>query len=449
MQNRINHILSNTNGRSILIAKNILASVFIKGWSISVGLLMVPLTLSCLGQYQNGVWLTISSLLLWIDQMDIGLGNGLRNSLATHMAHKNTKEARVVVSSTVAMLCCIMLPIVFILLFLLDNSDIYVFLNVDSEIIPDLRVALMSAVTLVCLTFVMKFINNVFMGMQMPAISNLIMTLGQTLAFVSTWLLLQMHCASFFNVVLVNTAAPLFVYVLAYPYTFWIKFPQLKPNFKDINLVSALKLGNLGVKFFWLQIAGLVQFMTANILISKFFTPEMVTPYQISYRYMSLVLVVFTIVCAPFWNATTDAYERGDIEWIKNANRKMNIIILLVFICLCLMVIGSPWIYDLWIGENSIVSLDMTIMMAFYLFLLVLSLRYSCFLNGIGALRLQNYMTVMAVIFIPLAWYVSNLTHDIMWFMAVMCFCNIPGIIVNIIQFDKILKGKALGLWRK
>ncbi|MBR1557153.1 MAG: hypothetical protein IJ647_05280, partial [Prevotella sp.] len=71
------------------------------------------------------------------------------------------------------------------------------------------------------------------------------------------------------------------------------------------------------------------------------------------------------------------------------------------------------------------------------------------FLNGIGALRLQLYMTVSAVVFIPLAWFVSSHTHDIVWFMAVMCLCNIPGILVNIIQFNKILNGTATGIWRR
>ena len=70
--------------RLALVLKNIISSFAIKGWSAIVALLMVPLTLKCLGAYQNGVWLTISSLLMWIDQMDIGLGNGLRNRLAVH-----------------------------------------------------------------------------------------------------------------------------------------------------------------------------------------------------------------------------------------------------------------------------------------------------------------------------------------------------------------------------
>ena len=59
--------------RNNLIKKNILASFVLKGYAAIISLMLVPLTLNCLGTLKNGVWLTISSILLWIDQMDIGL----------------------------------------------------------------------------------------------------------------------------------------------------------------------------------------------------------------------------------------------------------------------------------------------------------------------------------------------------------------------------------------
>jgi O-antigen/teichoic acid export membrane protein len=436
-------------GRTNLLVKNIFFSFFIKGWSALVVLLMVPLTLKCLGQYMNGVWLTISSLLVWIDQMDIGLGNGLRNKLAIYEANGNNEKAQRIVSSTMAMLTCIILPIYFILAIAIWQGDVYAFFNTRQELVPELRTALLSAVTLVSATFILKFIGNVYMGMQLPAVSNLIVAVGQTLALLGTWLLFITDHASFLLVVSVNTLGPFLAYTVAYPLTFYAKFPLLRPTWKCINWNTSLQLGNLGVKFFWLQIASIIQFFTANILISRFFTPEMVTPYQIAYRYMSVVLVFFSVFCMPFWNATTDAYERHDIDWIKQASKRMNQFTALIFILLAAQTAISPWVYRWWIGDNCHVPFGMTCMMAIYIYLLILSTRFSYFLNGIGALRLQVYATVMAIIFIPTAWLVSSITHNILWFMAVMCFCNLPGIVLNIIQFNKILNGTATGIWRK
>ena len=310
--------------RSGLLVLNVIASFTLKGWAALIVFIMTPLTLECLGEYKNGVWLTVSSLLLWIDQMDIGLGNGLRNKLAIYIAQGNKIGARKIVSSTLAMLICIMVPVLAALSVLIWYGDIYTFLNVNPQIIPELRITLLSAVILVCMTFVLKFIGNVYMGMQLPAANILITTLGSTLGLLGTWLLYISDHATFLYIVILNTAAPLLVYLLAYPYTFYIKFKELRPAWSHVNLRTAAELGNVGLKFFWLQVAAIIQFMSANLLISNFFTPAMVTPYQIAFRYMNIVVILFNVVSMPFWNATTDAFERNDIQWIRKASRAMN-----------------------------------------------------------------------------------------------------------------------------
>lgn len=115
------------NSRDFLIQKNIVLSFFVKGWSVAVQLLLVPLTLACLGVYENGVWLTISSVLLWIDNLDVGLGNGLRNKLATYIAEGNILKAREMVSSTLAMLIIIIIPTLAILVVTESYANLYVF----------------------------------------------------------------------------------------------------------------------------------------------------------------------------------------------------------------------------------------------------------------------------------------------------------------------------------
>ena len=436
--------------RSSLLQKNILASFLIKGWSALVVLLLVPATLNCLGEYKNGIWLTISSLLLWIDNMDIGLGNGLRNKIAEYMAHSEYERTRSLISSTFAMLTCIIIPVLLILLLLIAISDPYTVFNAAPLKVAHLDQVLMVTVTLVCTSFIFKLIGNFYMGMQLPAVSNLLIALGQTLVFIGTYIVLYSGSHSMMLIALVNTAAPLLVYLLAYPYTFFYKYPHLRPSFKLINFKEARAVINMGVQFFIMQISGVILFMTSNLLISKLFTPALVTPYQITCRYFSILLVAFTVICMPFWNATTDAYERGDIQWIRNATRKLRLMIIGIMACMVLMVILSPWVYSIWIGDSITIDIRMSIVMATYIFILIYSMRYSYFINGIGKLRLQLiFTTAAAVIFIPLAYLTTQYTHSIIWFMIVMCLVNIPGLIVNRIQFSKLINGQAKGIWMK
>ena len=436
--------------RSSLLQKNIIASFLIKGWSAIIVLLMVPATLHCLGEYKNGIWLTISSMLIWIDNMDIGLGNGLRNKVAEYVARGEHERTRSLISSTFAMLTCIIIPVLLVLLLLILIGDPYQLFNASPSRVSHLDQVLMVTVTLVCTSFIFKLIGNFYMGLQLPAVSNLLIALGQTLALAGTYLVLWSGSHSLMHIALVNTAAPLLVYLLAFPYTFLYKYPQLRPSFGLINLQEAKAVINMGVQFFIMQISGVILFMTSNLLISNLFSPEMVTPYQITYRYFSILLVIFTVVCMPFWNATTDAYQRNDMEWIRNATRKLRLMTIGFLVCLGVMILLSDTIYAVWIDRQTIIDIKMSIVMAAYIFILIYSMRYSYFINGIGKLRLQLiFTTAAAVLFIPLAYLTTLWTHDIIWFMVVMCLVNIPGLIVNRIQFSKLINGKAKGIWNK
>ena len=88
------------DARTIKANKNIVASAGIKVADTLVYLLLVPLTLGYLNAYEYGIWLTLNSILAWINSFDIGLGNGLRNKLATAIAEGDKEKARAYVSTT-------------------------------------------------------------------------------------------------------------------------------------------------------------------------------------------------------------------------------------------------------------------------------------------------------------------------------------------------------------
>lgn len=443
------HILGGDN-RSNLIRKNIIISFCIKIWSALVQLLMVPLTLHCLGVYENGLWLTISSLLIWIDNLDIGLANGLRNKLAVHLALGEKIEAQKTVSSTFYMLVLLFIPIIFLINIWIFCVDTYQFFNVDLDIVNNLNVILHVSAILVCTTFIFKFIGNFYMALQLPAINNALNTLGQTIALLGVVVLYVTGIHSLLCVALINTISPLIVYVVAYPITFYKKYPDLCPHISMVSKSSMKSLATTGIKFFVLQIAGVVLFMSTNILISRFFSPELVTPYQIAYRYFMVLQLIFVIICAPYWTATTDAYKKNDFEWIKKSNKLLDKMMTSLFIIAFFMVIFARPIYTIWIGDANAVSLPMTVIVAVYVMILVASMRYSYILNGFGTLRLQLIMTIIAaVLYIPLATLVCSYKNNLNYLLYVMCAVNLPGLLVNIVQYYKIVNRRAKGIWLK
>jgi len=122
-----------------------------------------------------------------------------------------------------------------------------------------------------------------------------------------------------------------------------------------------------------------------------------------------------------------------------------------ILCAMVVMVAVSNIVYAVWInGSAADIDIRMSIAVATYIFILIYSMRYSYFINGIGKLRLQLiFTTAAAILFIPLAYVVVHWTSNIIWFMGVMCVVNIPGLVVNRIQFYKLINGTATGIWNK
>ncbi len=386
------------DNRTSLLKKNIFFSFLLKGWAGLVQVLLVPFTLFCLGNYENGIWMAISSILLWIDHLDIGLGNGLRNKLSAQLAHNDIQKARESVSSTFFMLIFIIIPLSLLSILLINVIDVYALLNVDRNVIDNLNDVLMISIACVSGTFIFKFIGNVYLGLQLPAVNNALVVGGQTLTLICIFILKMFNIHSLMYVAIAYTLAPLIVYLCAWPITFNIKYPKLKPSLAFFNIRAVSELFNLGIKFFILQIAGIVLFATSNIMISHYFTPEMVTPYQIAYRYFSFTMMIFTIIAVPYWSATTDAYEKRDFQWISKSMHSLHKILLGLAFCLAVMVILSKPVYHIWVGDDVNIPFNITLGMACYMIIIIFSLCYSYFLNGFGKLYLQIIFTLSAAI---------------------------------------------------
>jgi len=436
--------------RTVLIRKNILASFVIKAWQCVVMFLSVRLTLFCLGEYKNGVWLTISSFLIYIDNFDIGLGNGLRNKLATYLAHDDYDNARKAVSSTFLMLIFIIIPVTFLLILLSYYVDVYHLLNVDKAIESNLVSVLIVTIILVCSTFVFKFIGNFYLGLQLPAVSNFLITCGNTLALLGTYIAYISHNHSLMTIAIINTGCPLLVYLLAYPYTFGCRYKELRPSIACFDKKMIGNLMSISIQFFFMQICSSLIFVVSNIMISRWFTPALVTPYQTAYRYFSMVLIIFTVICAPFWTATTDAFERGDMNWIKQAEKKIKVLLVAITALMIFMLLISNYVYPIWIGQETHVPFHLSAVMAVYMLIVIYSTAYCYFLNGIGILRLQLIFTVVgAILFFILAQTLVKHSYDITSIVITMAIITLPNMICNKIQFKKIINKTAKGIWAK
>lgn len=435
--------------RTIKAKKNIIASIVLKGIDSLVYLLLVPVTLGYLNSYEYGIWLTLNSILMWINSFDIGLGNGMRNRLAEAVAKNDLSLGRIYVSTTFFLLIFLMGGLIVVGTFAEPFVNWYDILSTTPGQVPHLKEIVYVSFLIFCLNFIFKFIGNVYLAMQLPAVNNAINVSGHVLSLLIIFILTRTTAGSLFWVAVTYSASPLMIYLVAYPVTFFKVFPAFRPSFRLFRREYLKDLLNIGVQFFLLQLSGILLFAFANLLISHMFGPENVTPYNIAYRYFSLVPMAMNIILAPMWSATTDAYTKGDMDWIKRTMKNMLKILFCAYILLLAMIVVSPFIYKIWVGAKVEIPLILSATIALYVAILISSLSYSNFLNGFGKLRLQTINTVsVAVLFYPLCWFLGS-TFGLIGIIAGMCLLNLSGLIINKIQFDKIISRKAFGIWNK
>ncbi len=428
---------------------NIVYSAFIKGFGILTSLVLVPLTLGYLNPVEYGIWLTLNSILLWVNTFDIGLGNGLRNRLAACLSEGDFIKGKEYISTAYFIISVVMIFIFGIFYFVNHFLDWHTILNVDESVVKNLKTIVLVSFSLFCLNFVFKLIGSVLLAIQKAAIENLLIMLSQILSLILIFILTKSTSGSLFNVALVYSISPVLVYLFSYPFVFRGKYSALRPSIKYVRKEHISVLMSLGGQFFVLQIAALIIFSTANLLITKMFGPSMVTTYNIAFRYFNLISLFFSIVLTPIWSATTEAFVKGDLKWIRNSKKKVDKLLLFTFLLLIIMTVFSNQIYKLWVGETIKVPLNLSISLAIYMFLLVASLSYSSFLNGIGKIRVQMINIIFsAAVFLPLT-YILGKHFGIYGVVYSLILVNLSGFVLNYIQFDMLLDNKARGVWNK
>ncbi|WP_298480352.1 MATE family efflux transporter [uncultured Maribacter sp.] len=436
--------------RSAKAKKNILSSIFIKGASITVSLLVVPLTLNYVNTAQYGIWLTLSSVVAWFSFFDIGITHGLRNRFAEAKAKGDDNAAQIYISTTYGILSVVFISIW--LLFLLVNPFLNwaSLLNLDPQYSRDVSKLALIVFSYFCLQFVLRTITTLLSADQEPAKASLIDVIGQIVSLLIIVILVKTTEGSLVNLGLALCVSPLLALIGANVFFFKGKYKKYKPSVSKIKFSHAKSLFNLGIVFFVIQIAGLVQFQSANFIISRNFGPEDVTNYNIVFKYFGTLNMGFMIFLSPFWSAATEAYVKKDIVWIKNSIKKYNILTIGFIIIGSVMLYFSNTIYDLWLGKNT-VDIDFQISLWGLLFVLlsISGSKYVSFLNGISALRLQFWASILSpFVYIGLALLLLNYykmgVHAIFIAAAIS---NFNTFILAPIQYYMIIYKKKKGIW--
>ncbi|HEY5463300.1 MAG TPA: hypothetical protein VIJ95_08585 [Hanamia sp.] len=448
----VNNKINQGQERSVKAKKNIIASFFLRGTSIAISIILVPIAINYVNVSQYGVWLTVSSIVVWFSFFDIGLTQGLRNKFAEAVAKGNDELAQIYISTTYAILGIICSLLWLIFLFANQFLNWAHILNISESMRPEVSILAIIVFTYFCLQFVLRIITTILTADQQPAISSLVGVLGQILSLIFIVILVKTTHGSLIKLGVALCLSPVIIMVGASIILFKGAYKKYRPALSKIKFSYAKGLFNLGVIFFVIQIAGIIQYQTANIIIARNFNTADVTSYNIVYKYFSVLYMIFTIFLGPFWSASTEAYLKNDIRWIKKGIKKYAQLNILLIVIGSIMLIFSQSIYNLWLGKGKVsIGFYLSFWGFIYFSMHMFVDKYISFLNGINALRIQFIACIISpFVYVIVALFLIRHYHWGTYSLFIASIlCNFNGLILAPIQYYMIVYKKKKGIWIK
>ena len=441
------------SARSIQARKHILLALIFKGLGILLGFIYYSLSLDFLGKELFGVLLVVLSVVDWFIELDIGIGNGLRNKLGESAADKDDDKAKGYVSTAYFLLSGIALGMLIIFLSLCYFLPWSNLLKIEPGIVSNQEIAFLAMILffMVSVRFVTSLIYQIFFALQRSAMVDLFTLIAKAITFVLILLTIYFANRSILFFGLIRTVAFAFVPLIIGIIYFRKSFKAFRPSYKFVRRDLFKGLFTLGTKFFIIKICMVIIYSTNNFLISRLVSIDEVPAYASAYKYMSIFSIIFVIITNQIWAANVEAYRIGDLDWMKKTLKRILQFWGLTLFLVVILILISPFVYQFWLKGKIDIPLMLTIVVGISISITNWVNLFNLFTNGAGKIRLQMILWVIASILnIPLSiLFAQGFGLGTIGVALGTIASLIPLAIGSPIQVRKILTKKDRGIWAK
>jgi O-antigen/teichoic acid export membrane protein len=437
------------SGRTKNITKHVVISFVYKGGNIVVNFLLVPLIINLLDTENYGIWLTLSSFISWFSFFDVGLGHGLRNKFAEAKAKGDLSLVKAYISTayyTIGTVCLLLIVLFWTLNFFIDWTRLF---NTSTGLKNDLGLLMPIVFSFFCLQLLLNLITTIYTADQHHSMQGKVTFYGSALSLLSIWLMSKLGENSLLIFGILFSALPVLILLGLNIFAFSYRYKVFKPTIELFRKHYLKDIFGLGMKFFIIQLSGIILFSTDNFIITQLFGPKEVVPFNVAFKYLSISSMILSMILAPYWSSITEAYIKGDFEWIKVSMKNLFKISTGVICMVFLMVLLSSFAYRYWIGSIVVIPFSLTFVMAIYFSVTLFYSPYTYFVNGIGKVKLQMYsIALTSLLNIPLSIFFAKIMGlGVQGIILATIICLIPHAILSPIQYWKIINNKACGIF--
>jgi O-antigen/teichoic acid export membrane protein len=375
-------------------------TLFVRGFSMGSGLLLIPINAQYLGKEQFGIWLLLSTFMGWVALADLGLTNSLINVLATAIASGDGKTAKKSVASAffpMVLLGTILLATSIILSFFVPWEQI-LNLRLSSSLQQDTRSAIAVAMCFFAIRIPLSIPRCIYSAYQQGYIYQLWIGLSTILSLISLFVAQYYHAnlpwllGTFFGVVMLGD-------IFAGIDIFYFRQPWLQPRLVNCDRNSFQDLLKVGIQFWISQICAICMFQTDLVVVSQLFGVVEVGTYGVLLRLFVVIDSVSLSFLIALWPAYSDAKARGDYQWINQTFKRSTTLALIWSIGAgSILVIFLPQILALLLGKDVTIAPELPLLMLLTYTLVSISTSMAMVINGLGDLKFQSFVSPISAI---------------------------------------------------
>ena len=367
--------------------------------SSGITLLSLPIAVRYLGAERYGVWVTVTSTVVWINLLDLGIASTLTNHIARAFALDDKESAARYFSNALALTVSIVAAAGAAFFFAFPHVNWVALFNVSAPARPqDVTSTVALAAILMLLGLPGNLGSKLLAGYQEVHRNNLAICIGAMGSVLSLGLGVVLRVSMPVLFVMSAGCLTLASVVTLLVTVTWSK-PWLRPRLSLVSYAAMKGLLSSGSSFFFIQVAGVVVFSSDNLVVSHYLGAAEVTPYSVTWRLVGLAALVQSLIFPALWPAYTEAYVRRDYAWIRRTFSLMmkGTVALNLMFAVLLLLFGRALI-RIWAGPGAVPTNYLVLAMAVWSFISGCMSMESCLLAALNRTREQAGLSIVAAV---------------------------------------------------
>lgn len=289
--------------------------------SIVIGIASVPIGLGYFGPVKYGIWVVITSMLVYLNASQFGIGTAT-STLIAKAPQRSEQQAILSYSFTLLIIS----SLIFLLLTLIAGEYPHSWLPIFGDIPSYLQDETIMAVLIFAILFLIRLpmisFTSAFAGLQQLHFERLYSVILPALTnFIG--LIITVHLEGDLIMLAILNGVGNIIIGLASAVHILMLYKDMRPKWQKELLSSPItkQIIASGWRFFIISFAAMLVWNTDNLVISYFLGPQYVTSYAVTFKLFTVFYSIYMVINATLWPMYGKAAGENNWIWISKVYR--------------------------------------------------------------------------------------------------------------------------------